>query len=286
LTMQQISTLIINSIQSYDTTGATQVINAALISNCTSYSVIYCSSLKRLPCGSSGVTAACGECLAGYVSATGATNTKCVNTKTALLLGDSCVNASQCVTGGCALGICSYPFKSCLNNCTSPNHGLCKSSKSRGRDCYSNDTTCYVYCVCKPSYASSDCSLSQSEAQSKTITNNLFCEAMSNISKIQDSTVDNMRSTSLTIYVILADPNLVSVDGTLLCVSSLDKTLIQNKPDSQSVYRSYLNVSSAVSIILAKANVLPNATVLTMKFIISNLTNSVIIWEYASRLSR
>ena len=186
-----------NSISSFSSTSTSEVdamkqivsVFSSILNtvNCSIISTSLCSDYNRNNCTTLAHT--CGECLNGYIGATGHHNSICtsavdsvfdtgVEEYFALL---NCTTTSDCVYDGkvsmwyeCNEDSkkCEIGNKPCQNNCTSATQGTCSYlSETTGLSvskCALSDSSCTATCLCTTGFAGSDCSLTESHVYHQT----------------------------------------------------------------------------------------------------------------------
>lgn len=99
--------------------------------------------------------------------------------------------------GECKNGVCSHMSKSCVNHCS--DNGKCTyvsivDSNITFDDCSITNFNCVSKCLCYDGYASSDCSITESEWLEMQLVRSRVVEAIRQVSLIEDTTRENVKS--------------------------------------------------------------------------------------------
>jgi hypothetical protein len=186
-----------------------------------------CASLNRADCLDTPKT--CGACLSGYLGVDGDANTQCSDPTILRKVGASCTSDANCISTLCSSsGICTELDKECKNDCS--NRGDC-SFRSVVDDsilasCARSDLNCKAQCEnCDTGFYGSDCSLSQSDFDSKRSLRERLCSSIYQTVAIQDISEDVMKSRCTTLSSLLADAAQLSSLAVGNCTAALVNTI-------------------------------------------------------------
>lgn len=277
---------LLSAFSNSDANAVSQVLSAVTSSlnvvDCSEADSSYCESINRFPCSSKSNT--CGMCLSSkFLGVQGDFNIPCIVKSASLkVANEDCSSNSECTTGLCEGGQCSYSSKACPNNCTSLSNGVCRyydKSKSSSTEiitntCKENNRFCEAKCDCQPGYSSSDCSLTTVNALAARSMRELMCVSVYKRSMIQDATEDVLQSQCSIIVNLLIDPMQASDYAIGNCTAALAETLNRTS-DSNGVQKSVPIITSALSNILKTGQGLSNSTKSQIDDILIMLTKIV-----------
>ena len=264
---------------SSDPVAVSSVINAVSASlntvNCTVPTA--CATLNREACVNTPKT--CGVCLPGFLGVDGDANSQCSDPNALKRTGDTCSTDDDCITNYCSdESICSERNKECMNECSPElGAGTCVFrsiiDNSVLSECAQSATTCRAVCEdCTSGYYGLDCSLSQSDYDSKVALRDTLCASIYDTVAIQDITEDVMKSRCTTLSGLLKDPSQLSSEAISNCTSALVLT-IEASPE----YAGLDTVSSLAAQTLSKVLNLPLGAglLLNVSETLKSLTGSV-----------
>ena len=209
----------------------------------------------------------------------GDANSQCSDPNALKRTGDTCSTDDDCITNYCSdESICSERNKECMNECSPElGAGTCVFrsiiDNSVLSECAQSATTCRAVCEdCTSGYYGLDCSLSQSDYDSKVALRDTLCASIYDTVVIQDITEDVMKSRCTTLSGLLKDPSQLSSEAISNCTSALVLT-IEASPE----YAGLDTVSSLAAQTLSKVLNLPLGAglLLNVSETLKSLTGSV-----------
>jgi hypothetical protein len=193
--------------------------------NCTV--PITCISINRVDC--SNIPNTCGECLSGYIGASGPSNLPCSNATNLYSVGESCSSDVDCVFAKCDDGICADVRKSCPNDCL--DSGICRHFDSWNNlvdECYSTESYCSAKCVCHSGASGLDCGVTDNDLTAARDSRDLLCSSIYKTVSRQDVVTDTVIARASLISQLLFDPTLLTEAALENCTLALVETIVDN----------------------------------------------------------
>lgn len=193
--------------------------------NCTGAGAQECSRFNRSACLT--VPQTCESCIAGFTGIIGPSNTQCFNVSSNVgKNGYPCKRDSQCLYNFCDEGLCSAPLQSCPsgNDQVCSGNGECQFADTAGNiksKCTIQDVYCRASCVCKPGYASQDCSLSEVEAVARDGARGSMCSALYDTAKTQDPSAQMLDSLVGSLLSSFNPSEIITADSKSKCKLAL-----------------------------------------------------------------
>jgi hypothetical protein len=216
-----------------DPVAVSTVVNAVSsalnVVNCTVPTA--CASLNRADCLDTPKT--CGECLSGYLGVDGDANTLCSDPTVLRKVGASCASDANCISTLCSSGVCTELDKECKNDCSGQGDCVFRSvvDDSILAYCARSDLNCKAQCEnCDSGFYGSDCSLTQSDFDSKRSLREKLCSSIYQTVAIQDISEDVMKSRCTTLSSLLADAAQLSSLAVGNCTAALVNS-IESAPE-------------------------------------------------------
>merc|ERR1711871_964009 len=209
----------------------------------------------------------------------GDANSLCSDPNVLKKSGEICSTDNDCVTAYCNDdSVCGEHDKLCPNDCSpDAGAGTCVFRSvvddSILTTCGQSNTNCRAACEdCASGYFGEDCSLTQSDFDSKVALRDTLCASIYNTVAIQDTTEDVMKSRCTTLSGLLKDASQLSTEAIGNCTAALVMT-IEASPE----YAGLDTVSTLAAETLSNVLNLPLGTALlaNVSEALKSLTSSV-----------
>ena len=229
------------------TTSTLNSVDCSLAPDCAEHNREECSTIANM----------CGACKNGYVGASGADNSPCVQmtkrrrrllaaiTEESDVPPPACGDDADCDTwhlwSTCKTGRCERSLQSCPRDCNGRGHCVYRDSRT-----YANVTSCYVgnphcegVCLCEEGFTGAHCFLTVEEATKRKSLRQKLLTSLRNVTAVEDVTSDSVLSWISTVKAVTSNSDELSQE-TLVVILDVCYVILTGAETLQLPYETLL----------------------------------------------